>query len=229
LNRTIKAIDIATESITTAEIKNGTIAGVDLANGVLTMGKLDSTFFAALMQYASGQRIVFVTSETFTGDLVTEATALTGGAPANGIEAGDMICQHLADTNLSPAVLGKFLAWLSDDSTDAKDRIHNAAEFQRPDGVVLSYSLADILNNDPLLNTPNVNELGETINTTFQVWTDTNGNGVSLNTSCNNWTSAADGVDQGWQGQANTTASWTAEAFGESSCSVLHRLYCFQQ
>jgi hypothetical protein len=227
-NETIQAIDLAPESITTGEIKNGTIAGVDLANGVLTQGKLDSTFFAALLQYASGQRIVFVTSETFTGDLVTEAAALTGGSPANGIEAGDMICQHLADANLNPAVLGTFLAWLSDSATDAKDRIHNAAEFQRLDRVVLSYSLADMLNNDPMLNTPNVDELGVTINTTLRVWTNTNGNGVSLNTSCNDWTSSSSMVE-GWEGISNNTASWTAAIMGNSGCSVLHRLYCFQQ
>jgi hypothetical protein len=40
LNRTIKAIDIATESITTAEIKNGTIDVVDIAPETITTGRI---------------------------------------------------------------------------------------------------------------------------------------------------------------------------------------------
>ena len=218
---------LANGAVTTNKIRNGAVTTAKIATGALTEEKFEQDFFDSLLEYASGRRLVFATSLTFTGDLVTEAANL-GLTAIDGIDVGDRICQHLADTNLNPPVLGTFRAWLSDSSVDARDRLNNAVDYHRFDGVEVSYSKTDLISNVPLLMPLRIDELGQNISTTIRVWTNTNGDGISLNTSCNNWTSASSGVD-GWEGQSTSTAGWTALVNGDTGCSILHRLYCFQQ
>ena len=69
---------------------------------------------------AAGERVVFVTSVTGTGDLGSWPDA----GMATGTAAGDAICQARA-TAAGLANPSNFVAWLSDSSDDAYCRLHN--------------------------------------------------------------------------------------------------------
>lgn len=110
----------------------------------------------------SPQKTIFATSGTFNGDLVSAATNL-GLSPSGGLEAGDMICQKLADDSV---LSGTYKAWLADGTGSPDTRFTKATvPYVRTDGVKVADDYADLINcsNPSCLQAPiNVDELGVT-------------------------------------------------------------------
>jgi hypothetical protein len=169
--------------------------------------------------------LVFATSVQYPGDF---------GGPAKA----DAICQELATAAQLP---GTWTAWLSDDDTDAIDRIPEPG----PDGnyqlipfgtnnvgPIVANDLADLT--DGSLNVPiERDEYGEDIST--QVWTGTQPDGTGTVSNCSNWTNAEDGYPCptegdpacGAQGKSiQTDGRWTEEEI-LNACSSTLSFYCF--
>src|SRR5262245_59197581 len=128
-----------------------------------------------------GSCTVFVTSQLFTGNL-------------GGLVGADAKCQQLADGAQLP---GAFKAWLSDSTTDARDRLTQATvPYIRVDGIQIADGFQDLV--DGSLDAPiNVTEQGDTVPPFQLVWTGTNeegrlglGPGASIQT-CTEWTTEA--------------------------------------
>ena len=100
-NDAVTGAKIATGAVGSDEIANGTIAQADLGFSVATAGDFDLliTMIDNLAQLqARGSAYVFVTSETYTGNL-------------GGVAGADDKCQALADQAGLPGV---YMAWIAD-------------------------------------------------------------------------------------------------------------------
>lgn len=175
----------------------------------------------------TAEKIVFVTSGRFTGNLVQEATNL-GLTPSDGLDAGDKICQKLAD---DAPLAGTYKAWLSDNTGSPSTRfVQSTVPYVRTDGVTVADDYADLINcGNQCLQAPiDRFESGEVPTGDRDVWTDTRTDGtiISTATDCNNW--SAGGIRLGFIGRRGaTTTRWTF--FTIRGCGQSHRLYCFQQ
>jgi hypothetical protein len=149
---------------------------------------------------------VFVTSERFTGDL-------------GGLSAADDLCTAAAE---AADLGGDWTAWLSDGSTNARDRILDA-EYQLLDGTLVATSLAD-LTDGSLVAPINVDENGATVD--GNPWTGTESDGTGGADNCGDW---ADGTNAGSGIQGDTesaTATWTRLG-STAPCDFQRGLYCF--
>jgi len=137
-----------------------------------------------------------------------------------------------ADTNCTEAAhnagqTGDWTAWLSDNTTNAADRIvDGGARYQLLNGTVVANNKADLLDgtlDNPIL----IDEFGNTVNGAFEVWTATAADGINPGVgSCIEWTTA-DPVQRGQIGRAdNTDANWT-DVGGGDTCDTFNRFYCF--
>lgn len=162
--------------------------------------------------------LVFATDAFGGGDLGSWADA--GGQ--TGIAAGDAICQAEAAAAQLPAP-GSFVAWLSDSSVSALDRLTQAGPWVRLDGIPLAQSTVDLTDN--LLFAPiNLTASGEYISN-WAAWTGTLAGGSSSGSNCDDWTSASNAFD-GEYGTTNDVRGWTDPS--EGSCEFISgRLYCF--
>jgi hypothetical protein len=181
-------------------------------------------------------RIVFVTSGTYTGDLVTEAATLgLGDFTDDGLGAGDAICTKLGGDAGLP---GSYTAWLSDSTTPAQDRVsHSNVPYVLTNGLQVAADYQDLTFEDATTCTGNGsadcldhmidrNE-SQGLVAQDQVWTSTlrdgTVNGVDF---CDDWTSA-DGGLSGAVGITNgQNKNWTQQT--GSYCNSPKRLYCFQ-
>jgi len=165
-------------------------------------------------------RLAFLTSRTGTGDLSSWEHADEGKV---GIEAGDSICNNLADLAGLPNS-GSYKAWLSDGTTDARDRFAEGGAWVRTDGLKIADSKADLLDGE-LLASINLDDTNH-YRGIWAVWTGTNADGTANANHCGNWQSTA---GNGRTGRSNTvSAGWTADQSGVSnSCNFMSaRLYC---
>lgn len=160
---------------------------------------------------------VFVTSETYTGDL-------------GGLIGADNKCRVLArDAGLG--LDGKWRAWLSDSAKDAKDRILDLGNgYELIDGTKIADDLED-LTDGSLRNAINLNESGVVITIDRAVWTGTNEDGSKHSLyKCNDWTSSEISIsaeDVGRSGNlASKSSSWTSIV--DHFCDKELRLYCFE-
>lgn len=175
---------------------------------------------------------VFVTSQTFTGDLVSEATSRFGFGGSIGLDAGNHICNSLAeDAGLQPTGDTNFVAWLSDSTTDAKDRLVNEVGpyvLTDASGTVVADDLVDLLTCDPscLQAAISVDESGVSL-MTGSAWTGTRADGTLGLVACDDWSSFSDMVGGDYGSAVSNGTAWTA--FGQSNCSLPRRLYCFEQ
>ena len=138
------------------------------------------------------EKTVFVTSLTFTGDLIRQADDLMGSMAATGLEAGDLICQWLAD---DADVGGTYRAWLSDSFISAADRFaHADLPYVRTDGAVVAGSWTDLTSFGDLRSPINHDESGRIVlvdpgASDSGVWTGTRFDGTSIGPgqNCGNW------------------------------------------
>jgi hypothetical protein len=177
------------------------------------------------------ERVIFVTSTAYTGDL-------------GGLAGADEKCQTRAsDAGLS----GTFKAWLSTTQVNgnAADRlIHGMTPYVTPNGDVVANNWDDLVDGT-IAHPINVTEYGESPSTLY-VWTGTSANGVAIPSAggmydppnCQSWTYEGGMVlfpsIFGWgvKGFVNTTdAGWTNYDVlpGTDYCNQPAGLYCIQQ
>jgi len=158
----------------------------------------------------TGPTTVFVTSQTFAGDL-------------GGIVGADQICNNLAQNAGLP---GTYIAWLSTSTVNARDRLNSNGPYRLVIGTIIADDLQDLL--DGFLDAPiNIDENGTLILGNQEVWTGTLADGSAALGRCSDWTANSNSVF-GTAGNATSTAqSWTV--FVNLNCSMFNRLYCFQQ
>jgi hypothetical protein len=158
---------------------------------------------------------VFVTLGKFQGDL-------------GGLEGADAECQRSAQLAELP---GTWVAWLSDDDTNAIDRIPDG-QYRLLDDTVIAEDKGALT--DGVLEAPiDLNELG--LQQDGFVWTGTDPSGTNREgANCSNWTTQTGTSDCagelvaecGFQGASHLrNFRWTQD--GLQSCSESYSLYCF--
>lgn len=162
---------------------------------------------------------VFVTSATFTGDLVGFS-----GIPT-GLDAADNLCTRAAE---AASLGGVWRAWLSDESTRAVGRMKDVGPWYLLNGVKVADTLAKL--DDGPLSPIAVTELGQPVSsagTTTAVWTGALAITGGSNMNCQSWTRGA-GPGSGYVGLATRT-DYAWDASHSTSCGSAARLYCLEQ
>ncbi len=171
---------------------------------------------------------VFVTSETFTGDL-------------GGVAGADAKCQQLADA--SPLTRGgRYKAWISNTSIESSParrftNLRNTGPYVRVDGAVVATSWADLVRpipqGDPILRALiDVTESGGPA-PSFHAWTYTMWTGYAYDQedivirNCDDWTNSSGGEQGRYGGTYLNEQRWTN--LGSDLCSNQYVLYCFEQ
>ena len=180
-------------------------------------------------------RAVFVTSQSFTGDLQA------AGAGVDGLNGADNLCQDAAEADGSIVPPGSYVAWLSTSTVDARDRLApNKVGYQRGDGDTVANSKDDLLDGEldvPIFYDEFGNQVFSQIcneGTCVLTGTFSDGTLSDPDATCSDWTSAASS-DQWNLGAANAFGvRWTsfAEEFPDQpntiDCNRPGRLYCIQ-
>lgn len=175
------------------------------------------------------RRVIFVTSETFNGDLKT------AGNGSTGLNGADNLCQAAADSEGSIVPKGTYIAWLSTSTINATERMAPLVD----DGYVLpnrttivAASISDLLGGR-LLNPISQDESGAAPGSNY-AWTGTRSAGRSFAEAspaetCNDWT-APSGFSgaRGIYGDRRLEEAQWIEA-GALSCDNEMHLYCVQQ
>jgi hypothetical protein len=156
----------------------------------------------------AGAKRVFVSSTSQTGNL-------------GGLSGADTICQSLG-SSLTPA--GTFVAWLSDDTHDAKDRVTSSGPWYRLDGIKVANSKADLIDGT-VFTSINYDNTGSYSPMT-DAWTGTNSGGTRSIYYCSNWGSPSSGV-YGTVGNISTASSSWSDVT-HFSCNASYKLYCFE-
>lgn len=154
--------------------------------------------------------LVWVTNREYAGDF-------------GGLADADRICQEGAVNGQLPP--GTYVAWLSDSTSSAYDRIDAWSGWVRPDGLPVAYSARDLALG-MIRHTILLDELGNSIERagTSLVWTGTHANGSAAADHCADWTSTA---TSGTAGDAlHGSGSWTAMV-ERHNCATQAHLYCF--
>ena len=160
-------------------------------------------------------KIVFVTSEKYTGNL-------------GGLAGADAICNGLAQNAGLP---GEYMAWLStaDVSPITRFTTHHRYPYVRVDGEVIALNWADLINTEtPLANPINIEEHGLPVGGAA-VWTATLPDGSATpGTMCRDWTNDDDYILMAIVGLTDAVDhEWTQD--GSNLCPEAMRLYCFEQ
>ena len=155
---------------------------------------------------------VFVTSETYTGNL-------------GGVTGADEKCQALAN---EAGLDGTYKAWISGSTVSPSQRfIRSSLPFYLVDDRKIANNWKDLTSSS--LDKPiNIDENGVVINDgILRVWTNThpNGNLYTTTKSCSGWTSL---LDYGRYGDAwSSNSKWSSNDY--ALCSDPSHLYCFRQ
>ncbi len=199
-----------------------------------------ATLLAVAAHATPSPKVMFVTSDTGTGNLSTWAHA--GGK--TGVAAADAVCVFLA-TNAGLANPTTFKAWLSDSNDDAYCRIHGltgkkaancgeaslpvaAGPWVRPDGEPFGEAIDLLLDpTNEVIYPPRVTET-HVVTSLAGSWTGTYGDGTLYPafTQCSDWTSsAANQTAEG--GQMDGGAGlWTSG--NAPTCEQTQHLMCFE-
>jgi hypothetical protein len=167
-------------------------------------------------------KFVFVTSETYTGNL-------------GGLQGADAKCQQLA---INAGLPGVYKAWLSDNFASPSTRFNKAAvNYKLVNGVVIADSWGDLIDGN-LHYAIQIDENGNILSGEWpltKVWTGTDYDGTSFPEYCCNdweefcyqWTQEvpSEGARFGQYNSDNT--SWSRGV--TDPCNEENHLYCFQQ
>ena len=155
-------------------------------------------------------KTVFVTSETYTGDL-------------GGLAGADQKCNALAAT---AGLSGTYMAWLSSDLASPSTRFaRSTVPYALVDGTVIADDWDDLV--DGFLALPIYLTESATDEPNRPVWTGTTFSGNPIAQMCHDWTTddfestavlGSTGISRG---------GWTANY--RTTCNQLARLYCFEQ
>lgn len=173
-----------------------------------------------------GVKYVFLSSTKHTGDLTASSPIMT----TNGLDAGDAICQGLADAADLP---GTYAAWLSSATVAVADTLPldpaNDDLYILVDGTVIAQGFADVL--DGIDNPIQIDEDGNLVppfgNDSF-VWTGSYETGQpQTDAVCSDWTDGTSGSG-GVIGEYLATNEYWSRISGRS-CEQQFRLYCFER
>ncbi len=119
---------------------------------------------------------------------------------------------------------GKWIAWLSDSTTDAKDRIPDTTiGYYRLDGVKIADNKANLTNGN--IDKPiKVDENKSTITFGLYVWTGTDEYGRKHSDTCSDWTNPNSDARVG---DLSSSLYWWTNRRTED-CFYQYRLYCFE-
>jgi hypothetical protein len=176
---------------------------------------------------AQSAKKVFLSSVDGTGNLSSWAEA----KGQSGALAGDAICQTLARKANYPNA-DKFVAWLTDSSTSALDRLVGRGPWARPDGVLVAENRADLTDGSLLTGIAQTEEDEDTY-IDYRVWTGTEYEGSCpsciLALNCKNWSSASSLIKPKHGLSSSTYHQWSdvGESWN-SDCSDKGHLYCFE-
>jgi len=158
----------------------------------------------------------FVTSVQGTGKL----SGWTEAAGAAGLAGGDAICQSLA---ANAGLEGTFVALLSSNTVDAKDRITTDGPWTRVDRVLVADNKNDLF--DGTLDAPiNLTEAGESLST--NVWTGSNADGTTYAKTCVGWTDEGGAQDGRYGISGDAASSWIST--DADPCASTFSLYCLE-
>lgn len=168
--------------------------------------------------FQSNHRTVFVTSTTHDGDF-------------GGVRGADAFCQAHAD---AAELDGHFVAWMSTgvEETRARRRIENApAPYRLVDGTTVALSFDALIDgsiDDPI----NVDENGDEVDATGNVWTGTAAdgtgvNGTDANVRCAQWTSNSSS-NGGRVGSSNAINNNWTNTGNNVTCDQQRRVYCVE-
>ena len=194
----------------------------------------------ASVSSAAGERVVFVTSVTGSGDLGSWPDA----GMATGTAAGDAICQSRA-TAAGLANSSNFVAWLSDSSDDAYCRLHNlsgtkatncgqstlpvaAGPWLHPNGIPFGEEIDQLLSPNGVVYTAlQVDEFGSALPAFAGFFTATRDDGVldTNRTTCADWASSSSQL-AATGSESRTTQNWTI--FGAADCATTAHLVCME-
>lgn len=182
---------------------------------------IGSSFDSVSWTVADNFGLVFVTSQTFNGNL-------------GGLQGADDKCNAEAD---AAGLVGTYVAWISDSATDARDRTTDQGYITIA-GDIVADSLADLI--DGTVGVPvNVDENGMPIlagpGIFTGVWTNTAPDGVNFEQfvgggrdACGDWTTNASDRSAA-MGRINETGVQWSGGGGTNPCNNQGRLYCFGQ
>lgn len=158
-------------------------------------------------------RVVFLSSTLQDGDM-------------GGLGGANAICQNLANAADLP---GTFVAWLSSNQVDARDRVEHAdVPYVLVDGTQVASNWADLIDGS-LTHAINLTETLQTIDNTGNVWTGTDSSGVETGRNCNGWNNNADGLlNDGRVGNSQGTAGGWTDNGNNATCNLFRRIYCMQ-
>ncbi len=161
-------------------------------------------------------RIVFVTSETFSGNL-------------GGLDGGDTKCQAAAADAGLP---GSYRAWLSDQTVSAASRIAPGGPLQLPNGLIVANTAGELASTGPrnriVLDERNNPVRGGGCDGGLPVWTSTLADGGTYGSlDCQRWLNGNVG-QMGIAGIAGGTGTlWTFACL--RTCVQMGALYCIEQ
>jgi hypothetical protein len=192
-------------------------AGVD-AGGVrpavdASDAALDDTPEAGCADAGAGcERLVFVTSTTFSGNEL------------GGIAGADAKCQARAAASALLVVKNaRFHAWISTNASSVRDRlIHGTSPYRKPLGTIFAKDWTD-LTDGTLMSGIDEDESGGVTN--GRAWTGTTAAGANGPDQCDAWSPSGNSGRAGAVG--NTTTAWTS--LSDDGCEQPRHLYCFQE
>lgn len=157
------------------------------------------------------------TSIDFFDKRVFVTSTLQGGALTQTAAVADAFCAQKAS---AAGLAGSYIAWYSDPSSNAIDRLTSDGIWARLDGTVVATSLADLT--DGSITAPiSINDLGVTV--VSAVGTNTFNTGLLNPNSC-----AGSSPTFGDIGRSGTITNWSSGG-GTVGCTAFLRYFCFQQ
>lgn len=164
-----------------------------------------------------GKRLVFVTSERFTGSI-------------GGTNGADSRCNALA---ADAGIDASFVAWLGEGSTGPVTRLAQPSrEIVMANGELVAANLGELTDGGPrvpIAVTETKQGLGNPPCAQDRVWTNSLGNGrvPDGGVDCSSWSSV---LGQGGSGRLGGTGAddWTTGC-NQQNCDGQARLYCFQK
>lgn len=155
---------------------------------------------------------VFVTSETYTGNL-------------GGLTGGDAKCQALAE---SADLGGTWMAWLSDGNNSPSTRfVKSDIPYKLIDGTLVANNWND-LTSGTLRKPISKTESASIASGNEWVRTGTDTTGKTTDFHCAGWTNASGKGEYSTVGHAGTSNAWTSYS-NLGSCDGQFHLYCFEQ
>ena len=171
---------------------------------------------------------VFVSSKTFTGDLITEAKALNGNDYSDGINAAKSICQNLAD---KAHLGGRWRAILSDSQSDIVNKLKTNSRLYLVDKRT-PINKGKLWDGSPDLYI-DLDEFGKKYVPGNEAWTGTDVNGFRQSSlkyvHCEDWSSISGTGRTGLISSRRVKPYFNWISYGAgANCSEKRSLYCFE-